>query len=414
LAYKPADFFIGVVEFFSVLVPGAVVAALVRPIMEPYIFGPAGLLPALATGSQEWIAYVIAAYLVGSMLFLIGGFLDSFLYDPLRKIAVPVERDGMYQQASNIKKRVLPEAAAGQVNTFQWARATLRLHAPKAVAEIERYEADSKFFRSLTIAVYALLMVEIGTRTAAGEGAGAVTRLIVTVALSLWPFATRLGARVFAIGALMLVGACIAMPIFARDWQAVALVTVLLLSIWRYSERRWKSTRAAYTYAILVYDQAPPAAGPTRRDDAGECHHRSRGTHQEIVSQALIPEAGAVATRTMNGRRRVLLVRAKKNPDQWIFPKGHVERGETPAEAAVRELREEAGYDGVVVAHIGSSEFPSGDEHVRVDYFHVAVPDDAQRLDGEAREQRWCTAVEAHGILTFDDAKELLAQVMQE
>jgi len=33
----------------------------------------------------------------------------------------------------------------------------------------------------------------------------------------------------------------------------------------------------------------------------------------------------------------ILLVRAKKNPSIWIFPKGHIENGETPQETALRE-----------------------------------------------------------------------------
>ena len=43
--------------------------------------------------------------------------------------------------------------------------------------------------------------------------------------------------------------------------------------------------------------------------------------------------------------RQVLLVRRAKNPDvgKWGFPGGRIELGETAAEAAVRELREETG-----------------------------------------------------------------------
>jgi 8-oxo-dGTP diphosphatase len=33
-----------------------------------------------------------------------------------------------------------------------------------------------------------------------------------------------------------------------------------------------------------------------------------------------------------------------KNPNQWNFFGGHVDQGETPSQAAVRELKEETGY----------------------------------------------------------------------
>ena len=46
---------------------------------------------------------------------------------------------------------------------------------------------------------------------------------------------------------------------------------------------------------------------------------------------------------------KVLLVQRSKTPDQglWGFPGGHVELGETLAEAACRELAEETGLAGV-------------------------------------------------------------------
>jgi len=50
--------------------------------------------------------------------------------------------------------------------------------------------------------------------------------------------------------------------------------------------------------------------------------------------------AGAVVLRRFPEGRRYLLLRAYRN---WDFPKGIVEPGEDPLEAALREVREEAG-----------------------------------------------------------------------
>ncbi len=52
---------------------------------------------------------------------------------------------------------------------------------------------------------------------------------------------------------------------------------------------------------------------------------------------------------------RVLLVREAAGPHAgtWSFPKGVVEPGETADEAALRELRAEAGLDGRVVGVVG-------------------------------------------------------------
>jgi 8-oxo-dGTP pyrophosphatase MutT (NUDIX family) len=54
--------------------------------------------------------------------------------------------------------------------------------------------------------------------------------------------------------------------------------------------------------------------------------------------------AGVVVVRRFPEGWRYLVLRAYRN---WDFPKGLIEAGETPLEAAVREVREEASLDGL-------------------------------------------------------------------
>jgi 8-oxo-dGTP diphosphatase len=62
---------------------------------------------------------------------------------------------------------------------------------------------------------------------------------------------------------------------------------------------------------------------------------------------------GAVVVR---GDGAILLVRRGRPPGlgEWTLPGGKVERGETPSEAIVRELREETGLDVRVTATLGT------------------------------------------------------------
>ncbi len=48
---------------------------------------------------------------------------------------------------------------------------------------------------------------------------------------------------------------------------------------------------------------------------------------------------------------KVLLVQVKsmKGRKIWTFPKGHIEQGETPRQAALREVLEETGYKAAIV-----------------------------------------------------------------
>ncbi len=57
------------------------------------------------------------------------------------------------------------------------------------------------------------------------------------------------------------------------------------------------------------------------------------------------------STVVVNDNREVLLVRRKKDPyrDMWCLPIGFAESGEEIPQAALRELREEAGIEGVII-----------------------------------------------------------------
>lgn len=65
---------------------------------------------------------------------------------------------------------------------------------------------------------------------------------------------------------------------------------------------------------------------------------------------------------------RVLMVKHRQNGEEyWILPGGGIERGEAPAEAAVRELREECGISGTVLRFVGYLAL-AGDNSARYTY----------------------------------------------
>jgi len=103
----------------------------------------------------------------------------------------------------------------------------------------------------------------------------------------------------------------------------------------------------------------------------------------------------------------VLLVRAKKDPSVWIFPKGHIEPGESAADAALRETREEAGVDGELVGSIGAPlEFHNGRYDVSVQYFLIRPRSESAETDGRAKQ--WFSIDAALEALQWRNARELL------
>jgi 8-oxo-dGTP pyrophosphatase MutT (NUDIX family) len=127
------------------------------------------------------------------------------------------------------------------------------------------------------------------------------------------------------------------------------------------------------------------------------------------VSNAVLDDAG-----------RLLLLRHVGRA--WGTPGGAIEPGETPAEAAARELREETGLDLTAHAIIGVTggpdhvvRYPNGDRTAYVTtIFAVAWDGREVRPDGtEVDDHRWVTPDEAHALdmdpLTRENVRTVFA-----
>jgi ADP-ribose pyrophosphatase YjhB (NUDIX family) len=119
-----------------------------------------------------------------------------------------------------------------------------------------------------------------------------------------------------------------------------------------------------------------------------------------------LTHAGGVVFRLVEDRLECLLVRASRAPYEWVFPKGHVEEGETLEVAACREVREEAGVEAVLAGVIDDLAFTVDGKEVRVRYFLMRMV--RSGLDAERREQHWCSQADAERLLAFDSAKRIL------
>lgn len=113
---------------------------------------------------------------------------------------------------------------------------------------------------------------------------------------------------------------------------------------------------------------------------------------------------------------RILLI-STQNGRRWQLPKGHIEAGETPEAAAVREVQEETGVTGRVVAPLSPVEYWYVEKgprrvHKRVDYFLlVYVSGDAANFDPkEVSGAEWFSWDTGLGKLTFDNERRVVEQ----
>ena len=98
------------------------------------------------------------------------------------------------------------------------------------------------------------------------------------------------------------------------------------------------------------------------------------------------------------------------------LPKGKLDGGETPEQAAVREVREETGLGGRVVETLGSVAYTYTTKRgeavpKRVHFFLMELGEgQAGTPDGEFGRIFWCPLEEAEERLSFETEREVLAR----
>jgi 8-oxo-dGTP pyrophosphatase MutT (NUDIX family) len=120
-------------------------------------------------------------------------------------------------------------------------------------------------------------------------------------------------------------------------------------------------------------------------------------------------QAGGIAFRGQGRDLSILLVTSKKQQGFWILPKGHVERGETTAQAGVRETQEEAGVSGDLLGPVGAPlEYDWNGKRYQVQYFLIRATAEAPATDG--RTIAWLPFDEALQRVSFEDTRRLLRE----
>jgi 8-oxo-dGTP pyrophosphatase MutT (NUDIX family) len=126
-----------------------------------------------------------------------------------------------------------------------------------------------------------------------------------------------------------------------------------------------------------------------------------------------IHQAGSIVVRLDGNEPKVLLISAKRNPRNWIFPKGHIEKNETAEVAALRETKEEAGVVGALVGPAGILEYGFLGAKARVEYFLMEFKREAGPPE-DGRTRIWCGLEDALDRLSYKNTRKLLRKAWKQ
>ena len=125
----------------------------------------------------------------------------------------------------------------------------------------------------------------------------------------------------------------------------------------------------------------------------------------------VVQAAGGLVIRRHAGQLQVVLVHRPVQQD-WSYPKGKLEEGETYEEAALREVLEETGFSCRLLRFVGHTEYTDRKGRPkRVAYWVMAAEGGTFVPNGEVDELRWVDVDEAGPMLSYPRDRELLAVV---
>ena len=149
-----------------------------------------------------------------------------------------------------------------------------------------------------------------------------------------------------------------------------------------------------------------PAMMPPRR-------HTDGPTTQELPVGREYSAGGLVFDD--HGRVAIIARHSRSGHLEWCLPKGHIEKGETPQQTAVREVHEETGILGEVVESIATIDYwftgTNQRGHKLVHHFALRRDSGAQTVEGdpdhEAEDAIWVDFDDLDDVLSYTTERKI-------
>jgi ADP-ribose pyrophosphatase len=138
------------------------------------------------------------------------------------------------------------------------------------------------------------------------------------------------------------------------------------------------------------------------------------------IARCVVRHAGSAVMMAVDEKKRILLVRQYRLPAEkylWELPAGKVDEGETPLQAAKRELAEETGYKAKTWKKLASFYVSPGYVAERMTIFLATdlTEGEATPMDDERIEKQWFRRKEIAEMIEsgkIEDAKTIIGFFM--
>ncbi|MGQ0679095.1 MAG: NUDIX hydrolase [Actinomycetota bacterium] len=125
--------------------------------------------------------------------------------------------------------------------------------------------------------------------------------------------------------------------------------------------------------------------------------------------------AGGVVSQIDPDGPSLVLVVHRPRYDDWSFPKGKTEPGETDEQCALREVEEETGYACKLGRELPGTSYEDRQGRPKTVRYWAMVPVDGKFIsNSEVDEARWLRLDEAQAILSYDHDRELTRSLMMQ
>ncbi|WP_281321819.1 hypothetical protein [Flavobacterium aestivum] len=143
---KPGDFFFGLMEFLAYIVPGFILC-ITLPIIKKYC-----VFDSLNIAENEATAFTLLSFILIS--YILGHFIHhicAMALNPIYEIVYLKRKMKKHASFINESEEVILKKLPVQIDLLKASEAYLRINHPNLIAELEKHEANSKLFRSLSL-----------------------------------------------------------------------------------------------------------------------------------------------------------------------------------------------------------------------------------------------------------------------